>query len=100
MRSEALPIIRIQLDHMKHSIASMLGVEGSDFEKALNSEIDKQVTILAEDEIPRIVRESLLQCAKDSINAYFSYGEGRKVIDETIKKSFFVGKSEAPDAKA
>lgn len=99
MRAEALPVIKINIDHMKHSIASMLGVEGSDFEKALNSEIDKQVTELSREEIPRIVRESLLECAKTSIHQYFSYGDGRLIIDSCIKKAFTVEKGEAPDAK-
>ena len=88
MRAEAIPIIRLEIDHMKHAIASALGIEGSDLEEFINEEIENQLAILVKDEIPRMVRDAIVQCTQDSLKSYFSYGDGAKAINDAISENF------------
>lgn len=88
MRAEAIPVIRLEIDHMKHAIVSALGIKGSDLEEAISTEIEKAVREIAVTKIPNMVRETLLVCVQDSLTNYFKYGEGRIAIDEAIKDNF------------
>jgi hypothetical protein len=88
MRAEAFPIIRIEIDHMKHQIASMLGIKGSDLELAINEEIEKQMAIFARETLPTMVRETLHEAVEAELKSYFKFGDGATAIQDAVKNNF------------
>lgn len=94
MDSRGMPIIRLNIDSMKHQIAHMLGIEGSELEKVINEQIERQLEVLVRQEIPDLVRATIIECVNNDVKYYFSYGEGSKAIQETIQKNFKITNSE------
>lgn len=85
MNFESVPVIRLEIEHLKHTIVSALGARGSELADALEDEIEKAVkNYPIEQEVERIVRAQIT----DGIESYFRYGNGRKTIDKTISAIF------------
>ena len=88
MRADAIPVIRLEIDHMKHAIAAALGIEGSDLEDVINREIENQLGLLITSEIPRLVKDTIMGCVQSEVKSYFTCGDGAKAIEEAVKTNF------------
>ena len=85
MNMEAMPRIRIDIDSMKASILSHMGIVGSELGKCLDAEIERAVN-----EFPWQQRTSAIvnEAIEKQLKGYFQYGKGaesiKAVIDESI----------------
>ena len=79
INSNLFPMIRLELDHMKHTIVHSMGIAGTEFECALNLEIEKQLEKLLEDEFPKLIRETILDCTQKAVQHYLHTGEVLKL---------------------
>jgi len=78
------PIIRLELERMKHSMLTHLG--------AYHQEISDQVEKYMEGAIKNFdfgsaVEEASHEAIKDTINGYFKYGDGNRFIRDVITNS-------------
>jgi len=85
MNYEAMPLVRIQVENMKHSILNHMGVIGSEYAEALDEQIQKALNDYPwEQEVKRIVREEVTA----QIQGFFKYGNGHRAISESIEEAF------------
>ena len=82
---DALPTLRINIEHIKQNIVSHLGA----CESELGDAIDKQIDIAIaqydwEGEVSRITQ----CCIQESIESYFKYGDGSRVISASVRDAF------------
>ena len=94
MDSRARPTIRMELDHLRHTIVQHMGVAGSELDEHLKSAVERAFDNLdLKDYVVDVVNEEI----KNAIDSFFKYGDGRKFIDaaivegigEMIKKGLF-----------
>ena len=85
MNFEAIPTLKIEVEHMKHTIINHIGAMGSDLGKALETEIQRAIDNYDwQGQVTRIVHEAL----KDAIDGYFRYGKGNKMILAALNEGF------------
>ena len=84
MKQEAIPILRFEIEGMKASILTHLGVMGSDLGKALDEEITNAVNKFPWQER---VDEIVYKAIHTQLQEYFQYGEGSKIIEKTINQA-------------
>lgn len=80
-----LPIIKFEIEGIRSTIAAQLGVRNSEFGDVLQQEIEKAV---ADYPFEAKVREIVYSCMTQSIQNYFSYGEGAKAIKQSVSDIF------------
>lgn len=91
MNIDAMPLIRLEVESMKHAIISHLGVHGSELGKILDAEIQKAIdTYPWESSVAEIVHDAL----HSEIERYFRFGEGRKAIQQSVEESLLGSKGE------
>ncbi len=99
MDYDAMPRLRIEVEHMRHSIISHIGASGSELGEALEGEITKALENYPwERQVKAIVHETL----NSMIESYFKYGEGSKAVRAAVLEGFQValeGRSETVDLK-
>jgi len=83
MNFESVPMIRLELDYMKSSIISTLGLYGSELGEAVKERIEQtiknydfngKVSAIASDVIT------------SEIEAFFKFGNGREYIQSSVQK--------------
>ena len=85
MNIEAMPVLRIEIERLKHTIVSMIGARGSELGEYISAEMDKAVHNYDwEGHVRKIVHETI----NERIKAYFSYGDGAKAIKSAIDQGF------------
>ena len=85
MDFESVPIIRLEIERLKHTVMSSLGTQHSDLGLAINSAIDKALQSYDFDrEVSRIVHQELTK----QITNYFSHEEGYRAISQSIHEMF------------
>lgn len=86
MDLKSVPIIRLEIENLKHSISHYLGIENSDLEKVVHQEIDKQKDFL-DQQVRLEVSRCINQIIREKVYEYFSTGEGADNIKKAIKKT-------------
>lgn len=81
MDGRALPVIRVTLDHMKHEIASFLGIRGSEMSKMIEEAIDTQ---LLKELDPKRIAGLIDEQIDKAVASYFTYGEGAEIINKLV----------------
>lgn len=82
---DQMPIIKIEIDGMRQSIAHALSTYHQDIEGYVDKNLKQVVeTFDYETLIRQVARESITKAVTQAIQSYFSYGEGYKEIEETI----------------
>ena len=85
MNYDAMPQIRLEVEHMKHSILHHLGVAGSQLGECLEKEIQAAIeTYPWQHRVTEIVHHAI----DDYVKAYWSYGKGSKRITQAIDDAF------------
>jgi len=80
-----MPIVRLEIDNMKKSILSHLGVIGSELGDRLAAEIEEAIESYSwGDRVKFIVHEAI----EARIQDYFSFGEGGRKIKDAINEGF------------
>ncbi len=84
MDIKSIPIIRVEIDQLKHSIISHMGVYGSVLGEVIDAEIEKAIVNYDfEGEVRLIVNDAI----SSELKSYFAYGIGRTVIREAVTAS-------------
>ena len=85
MKYEAIPTLRFEIDSVKSTIMSHLGVLGSELGDEISKSIDKAVaTYPFDDKVRGIVHDAI----NSNIESYFKYGKGGESIRESINIAF------------
>lgn len=85
MDYEAMPKIRLEVEHMKHSIISHIGATGSELGEMMGAEITAAVDSYPwKEQVSKIVHDALEQHISD----YFKYGTGREAIKVSVDAAF------------
>ncbi len=85
MDFEALPRLRLELDHMKSTIITHLGIHGSELSGKINEKIEEVIANYDFDgEISRIASNAITE----AIEKEFTSGEGAKFIQNAINEAF------------
>lgn len=87
-----MPIIRLEVDHMRHSMLVAL----SEYQVRLDSDLKAAVEAYCTPEnLSRIlddaVKKTLDRVIKEQTEHYFLYGDGRKAINEVVEKKLSFG---------
>lgn len=85
MDVRSMPIIRLELDHLKQSVSCHLGLYQDELSKNVNAQIEKAIADFDfEGEVSRIATEAI----KKAIEFEFTCGDGFTWIQEAINKAF------------
>lgn len=88
MNIEAMPIMKVEIERLKHSIVSMIGARNSELGDYISAEMDKAINSYDwEGQVKTIVHDVI----NDRIKSYFSYGDGYHAIKSAIDAGFNVG---------
>jgi len=85
MNLNEAPIVRLELEHMKHSILHAFISHSSDMQKAVEASIDRYCS--SENlqlEIDKIVASVINSCIQRDVDSFFRYGEGRAVVAKAV----------------
>jgi len=84
MDTSSVPIIKLELEGMKHRIMTHLGVHGSELGDIINAGIDRAIKSYDfDDKVLSTVHEVL----NTEIDNFLKYGGGRVVIREAVAKT-------------
>lgn len=79
-----IPIIRLELERMKQTMLTAV----SDYNNQISEAVKVQLEWAIENfDYEAAVREAANEAIKEAINSYFKYGEGRRLIDQTIDEA-------------
>lgn len=84
MKFEATPVIRLEIENMRHAIVHRMGVAGSQLGEYMNAEIQRQIDSYPWEEK---VRAAVHGAITDAIEAHFKYGKGYQVLRDAIDAS-------------
>lgn len=93
----ALPIIRLEIEGMKHAISTALSEHAAKMDKDVQDAIQ---SYCAPDNIRRIISQAANKALSDTIreevDAFFRYGEGRKIVAAAIKEKILKNETFTP----
>ena len=86
MDSNAVPLIRLEIENLKHAIIRHMGAVGSELGERLSEQIDKAIEEYPwEEQVKKITHEAI----DDTIERYFKHGHGMtvlyRVLDDSIR---------------
>lgn len=85
MNYQAMPILRVEIERLSHTINSMLGTHGSELGEMLQGAVEKAVESY---DMDAKVNEVVKQCIDKHVEDYFKFGPGAKAIRSMIDTSF------------
>ena len=85
MNLRAIPIVKLELEGMKHSILTHLGLATNELSEAVSAQIEKAIESF--DFSDAVLRASSGAIA-ETIEDYFKYGQGRQFIQQAIQDAF------------
>ena len=85
MDFDTIPIIKMEIERLRSTIMAHLGVHGSELGEAISEQIDQAI---ADYPFNAKVREIVYTQVTKSIESYFAYGHGNKVIKDAIDSIF------------
>jgi len=82
-----IPIIKLEVEHMRHTMAIALSKYTAQLDETLQSAIEAYCT---PENLERIIYEEtnrvLGRVIKEEVQNWFVYGEGRKAIKDAVEK--------------
>lgn len=82
-----LPIIRLEVERMRHSIVAMLTEAELKIDQNIQQALDAYCT---PENLTRVITQELKQTLdsviKEEVKNFFTYGEGRKVVKAAVIK--------------
>lgn len=85
MDQQAMPILKLEIERLSHTINSMLGIHGSELGEMLQVSVEKAV---ASYDMDAKVNDVVKRCVDSQIENYFKFGPGAKAIKAMIDSSF------------
>lgn len=86
MYNNTVPIIRLEVEGMKHTVQMMLSKYAAELDKEVFDAVEKFCT---SSNIERVINEctekSIKQAIELEIGDFFRYGNGRKAIKEAVE---------------
>lgn len=80
-----MPMVRIELEGMKHQIVHALASHNEEIEKAIEEQLAATIkTFPFEETVRQLAREVISASIKEALEYYFKYGEGRDVVKKSI----------------
>ena len=80
-----VPILKIEIEGIKHSVAHML----TDHQHELSELIKQSMTkAIADYDLDGAVRGAVHSSINKAIERYFEYGDGNKAIEQVIDEAF------------
>ena len=79
-----MPIIRLEIEQMRHCVLSHLAQYNKEIEGMVSEEIDrviKNIDLRAE------VRKHMVSCITGAVESYFKYGDGSKAVKDAVWES-------------
>jgi len=83
--SEFVPIIRLEVEHLKDCVIKAMGIHGSELEKIISERVDEALKTL---DYSGMIKEVVTQQIRKELENYFEWGEGSKAIQAAIKELF------------
>ena len=89
MDAEAMPVIRLSVEHMKAQVLHHMGVIGSELGERMEQEIENAIESYPwQAQVNSIVHDAI----SEAIKSYFQYGKGcsdlESAINEALSKTF------------
>lgn len=85
MNYEAMPAIRLEVEGMKASIMTHLGVMGSEMGEAIDGEVQRAVDSYPwKEKVSRIVNGAITE----HIQGHFLFGAGATAIKQSVEEAF------------
>lgn len=79
------PVIRLELQSMKHSVVNALSAYHSDVERTVSQQLDE---VIKNFDFGAVVQstatEALNKAIKTAVESYFMYGRGRAMVDKIV----------------
>ena len=85
MDYKAVPIIKLELEHMKQSMLTHLGLATNELSEAVSANLGKAIENF---DFSYAVLNAANEAIAETIESYFKYGEGRSFIQAAIQESF------------
>ena len=92
MKPDLTPVIKFEVEHMKHTLMAHLGLCGSELGECVSAAMDRAVESYPwEQNVTNIVHSVLTH----EIERYFTYGPGKDLISQAVSAGFAtMGKGE------
>jgi DNA polymerase III delta subunit len=91
------PIIRLEVDRMRHSIMTAFSEYQLQFDSDLKHAIEQYCT---PDNLQQVLRAAVTRtldgAIKEEVEKFFRYGEGRKVVADAVKQAILSNKTFTP----
>lgn len=88
MNGNSLPIIRMELEGVRATVATMLTQYSARMDKNIKDAVDAYCT---EDNLTKVINSAvnaaLDHTIKESLTTYFRWGEGKSLVDTIVKSS-------------
>lgn len=82
-----IPIIRLELESMKHSIYAAFSEHAASMDLDIKASVEAFCTPgnpkgIIKDQVDRVLKAAI----EDEIKSFYAYGDGRKIIREAVQK--------------
>ena len=89
MNNQDMPIIKLELTHLKHNVMAHIVSHSDEVNKFIESSLDEILTSEhLKDHIHEQTRFAVKEAVTNSINNYFKYGDGKKIIADSVMAMF------------
>jgi 4-aminobutyrate aminotransferase-like enzyme len=82
------PIIRIELENMRHQIIHHLGAHHEELEKYVSEQVKKAVDDFDyRDAVRRLAAQAVQDAVKKAVEYFFFYGKGKETVERAVRDS-------------
>lgn len=75
------PLVRIEVEEMKHSVMHYLGAHHQEIEEQVKAQLER---VIENYDFERRVREAIHTVIDGAILGYFKYGQGREAVEKAV----------------
>lgn len=80
-----VPLIRLEVEHMKQSMVHACSIYLAKMDEQIQAAVERECTV---ENVTRIIQnaaaEAITKAIKEEVDAFFRYGDGRKVINKAV----------------
>lgn len=97
MRNQAIPIIRLEVEGMRHTVSAALSAHSAQMDADIRAAVEAYCT---PENLAHVVKKLATAALEDAIRAevdsFFRYGNGRKAVAAAVKESILAKETYTP----
>lgn len=86
---DGMPTLRVTLEGMRYEVIHAFAAKQVEIREALEAELDRAIREFDwADVVQREANEALRRAVKRSVEDYFMWGQGRKLVDQVVAEIY------------